>query len=91
MPAGNVIRLVVATWDLNVVSALVHSSSFTPEFSLPVGDCACVNLCISFCVSAPPVPIRGDRIIVKVCWRKLTGTEDPPSHLKESTRDRPVR
>ena len=27
----------------------------------------------------------------EVCWRKLAGTEDPPSHSTESTEDRPAR
>ena len=28
---------------------------------------------------------------MKVCKRKLAGTEDPPRHPEESTRDRPAR
>ena len=35
--------------------------------------------------------IRGDRVVAKVCWRKLAGAGDPPSHLSESTEDRPAR
>ena len=44
----------------------------------------------AFCVSTPSDDQRGP-LCREVCWRKLAGTEDPPSHPSESTGDRPAR
>ena len=47
------------------------------------------GLC-ALCSAFPPrlCDQRGP-FVVKVCWRKLAGTEDSPSHPEESTEDRP--
>ena len=69
----------------------VHCRSFTPELSLPVVDCcACETVC---CILALPPRLcdLGDYLSVKVCKRKLAGTEDSSRHPSESTEDRPAR
>ena len=48
------------------------------------------TVCVAFCVSTPSDDQRGP-LCREVCWRKLAGTEDPPSHPSESTGDRPAR
>ena len=42
-------------------------------------------------MSSAPSILPGGPVVVKVCWRKLAGTEDPSKHLEESTEDRPAR
>ena len=44
-----------------------------------------------FSVSSAPSMLTGALLLVKVCWRKLAGTEDSPKHPEESTEDRPAR
>ena len=39
----------------------------------------------------PRLCILGALLSVKVCWRKLAGTEDSPKHPEVSTEDRPAR
>ena len=61
MPAGNVIRLVVAAWDLNVVSAWFHCSSFTPICICLLSAVRVRTERVASCVSTPSA-IRGDRV-----------------------------
>ena len=39
----------------------------------------------------PRLCILGALLSMKVCWRKLAGTEDSPKHPEVSTEDRPAR
>ena len=61
---------------------------FHAEFPLPVVDCVHVNL-FGFvsCVSTPSVRSEGTLLFVKVCRRKLAGTEESSKHLDRADRE----
>ena len=59
MPAGNVIRLVIADCGQILYPPGLSCSSFTPSLSLPAMNCMRARLCIASCASAPFVRSGG--------------------------------
>ena len=65
-----------------------NCSSLHAEFCLPEVCCVHVRDCASCSAFLPRLCDQRGPFVVKVCWRKLASTEDPPSHPEESTEDR---
>ena len=65
-------------------------SSFTPV-CLCLLETVRVRTCAYRSAFPPCLCDQGDCLSMKVCKRRLAGTEDPSGHPSESTEDRPAR
>ena len=90
MPVSNVLDDDVAARCQMLYLPGWDCSSFHARTVCVVPGCACENT-ESCPVSSAPSLWSGGLLSVKVCWRKLAGTEDSPRHPEASTEDRPTR